>query len=176
MTLTRKRPRSGIVYAKSAPSFASNRSSAGLRHDLVQRFLHELRLRACRAAAVMRSPYRRMRGGSPAMKCRSEPRFSRTSVRNASISGTVDAPQPRPADAGWSGVGCGPVMSIFGSMLVSVTYFWNALLVGRIGIGVVRIDLARRDRRRAAPDRATACRGPCPSASGSESDASDRSG
>src|ERR1700758_5105594 len=37
----------------------------------------------------VRSPYTRMRGGSPAMKCRSEPRFSRISLRYASICATL---------------------------------------------------------------------------------------
>ena len=72
----------------------------------------------------MRSPYRRMRGGSPATKCRSEPRRPSTSVKNESISATGRAPcglQAVEVDAGG-----GDVRSTLGSMLVSVTYFWNA--------------------------------------------------
>src|SRR3569833_1299354 len=75
----------------------------------------------------IRSPNWRMRGGSPAMKCRAEPRFSRTSLRKLSIS-AMDAHQADAEVLGLDGIRLVPVISTFGSMLVSVTYFWKGFL------------------------------------------------
>ena len=87
MTLTRKRPLLGERVGEVGAVLGLEALERRLGHDLVERLLDELGGELARACSGERSPYRRMRGGSPAMKCRSEPRFSSTSVRSASICG-----------------------------------------------------------------------------------------
>src|SRR6185437_4444454 len=88
-----------------------------------------------------RSPYRRMRGGSPEMKCRSEPRFSSTSIRSESTCGMRAA-------SGGGGVGgrarCGSEFHLGQHAGVGHELLELALLAGVV-VGVVRIDGARRD-------------------------------
>ncbi len=55
------------------------------RHDLVDRLAHEVRAEALGPQVGASFPYWRMRGGSPAMKCRSEPSRFRISSRYSSI-------------------------------------------------------------------------------------------
>ncbi len=59
------------------------------------------------------------------MKCRSEPRFSRTSIRSDVDRAGMRALQ---ASASRSQVAGAEVTSTLGSMLVSVTNFWNRRL------------------------------------------------
>src|ERR1700733_5825755 len=85
----------------------------------------------------IKSPYWRMRGGSLAMKCRSEPRLSRTSVRKASMTAIGSTCQRRHGAgdlAFWQNAGVGHVLL-------------EEILVGGVDIRVVRIDLARRNGR-----------------------------
>ena len=68
------------------------------RHDFVQRVLHEVRRRGGPARSGGRSPYRRMRGGSPAMKCRSEPAAQHLLQVVVDL-GHARCPQPPPRPA-----------------------------------------------------------------------------
>ncbi len=77
MTLTRKRATPGMLYAKSVPSFASNRSTDSLGM-ISYRVVLTISAASGSGRSAFSSPYWRTRAGSPARKCRSEPFFSIT--------------------------------------------------------------------------------------------------
>ena len=93
------------------------------RHDLVQRFLDEFRRSATSPRSGESSPFMRMRGGSPAMKCRSEPRRLQDLFQEL-----IDLRHVQPAARQLPRLLRGRVASMRGSMLVSVTNFWNSRL------------------------------------------------
>ena len=80
MTLTRNRATFGMLYAKSVPSLASNRSTDSFGM-ISYRVALTMSAASGSAARGLSSPYWRTRAGSPAMKCRSEPFLSSTWVR-----------------------------------------------------------------------------------------------
>src|SRR4249919_1232165 len=95
---------------------------------------------------VCSSPYRRMRGGSPATKCRSEPFFARTSRRYSSMRfGAAGASLP----ASWvvSVLTSQPLCHVgleYGRAVGDVT--GERPLVDCVDEGVLRVDLASLDR------------------------------
>src|SRR5579872_2934765 len=90
----------------------------------------------------MRSPYCRIRGGSPAMKCRSEPRFSSTSSRKVSIVATRARISGSRGGRGWRGN-----LDDLGQHAGVGDVLLERTLVERVRVSVVGIDLARGDRR-----------------------------
>src|SRR6516165_146618 len=88
----------------------------------------------------MSSPYWRMRGGSPAMKCRSEPRRSRISLRNASMAATGGPSALRSGRRGRGGVRLRQHAGVGHEFL-------EGPLVRGIVVRIVRINLARIDGR-----------------------------
>src|SRR5579863_1654368 len=88
----------------------------------------------------VRSPCRRMRGGSPAIRCRSEPRFSSTSISSASTYATALSAR-RAGHRGGRGAGAVEFRQHAG---VGDVLLEGAFLAGVV-VGVVRVDGSRAD-------------------------------
>src|SRR5882757_7643365 len=93
----------------------------------------------------IRSPNCRTRGGSPAMKCRSEPFFSRISLRNASISAMQVSSGGRRRGGFLNRVGAGDIQLRQHARVRHILL--ERFLFHGVVVGIVGVDLARGDRR-----------------------------
>src|SRR5512141_156359 len=97
--------------------------------------------------SVFSSPYRRVRGGSPATKCRSEPFLARTSRRYSSMRFGAAGGASLPVSCMVSVLTSHPLRHVgleYGRAVGDVT--GERALVDRVDEGVLRVDLAQLDR------------------------------